>query len=106
MTEIIIKEKEIKNMNEIREKQVMLDSDLARLYGTLTGNINRAVKRNPKHFPKNFYFKLSEDEYASLLCQNGIAKNKGGRQNIILCIHRTRSCYAICSFKDRKSGWS
>ncbi len=82
MTDIIVKEKEIKNMiYEIRGKQVMLDSDLARVYGTLTGNINRAVKRNPKRFPKNFYFRLTEDEYNSLLCQNGIAKSQGGRQN-------------------------
>ena len=57
----------------------MLDSDLARLYETTTGNLNRAVKRNVKRFPQDFYFQLNSDEYKSLLCQNGIANKKGGR---------------------------
>ena len=45
---------------EIRGKQVMLDSDLARLYECTNGtkDINKAVKRNIKRFPKEFYFQL------------------------------------------------
>ena len=53
--------------------------DLARLYETQTGNLNRAVKRNIKRFPKDFYFQLNQKEYEFLLCQNGIAKKRGGR---------------------------
>ena len=62
MNDIIIKE-EIENMiYEIRGKQVMLDSDLARLYNTETKRINEAVKNNPKKFPERFSFKLTNEE--------------------------------------------
>ena len=64
MNEIITK-KNIKNMiYEVRGKQVMLDSDLAELYGCANGtkDINKAVKRNIERFPEDFYFKLSEKE--------------------------------------------
>ena len=76
----IIQKENIENLiYEIREKQVMLDSDLARLYETTTGNLNRAVKRNVKRFPQDFCFQLNSNEYKSLLCHFGIAKKKGGR---------------------------
>lgn len=75
-----ISNKNIENLiYEIRGKQVMLDSDLARLYMTSTGNLNRAVKRNSERFPSDFYFQLTKSEYDVLLCQNGIANKKGGR---------------------------
>ena len=74
MNEIIIKD-EIENMiYEIRGKQVMLDSDLANLYNTSTGNLNRAKNRNIKRFPNDFCFQLTLDEYDYLKCQNGISK--------------------------------
>ena len=79
MNQILEKENIENLIYEIRGKQVMLDSDLAILYKTPTGNINRAVKRNIKRFPKDFYFQLSYDEYKYLLCQTGIANKKGGR---------------------------
>jgi DNA-binding transcriptional regulator YiaG len=40
----------------IRDKKVMLDKDLAELYGVSTGNLNKAVKRNIKRFPDDFMF--------------------------------------------------
>ena len=53
----------IKNIiYEIRGQRVMLDSDLARLYGVLTKNFNRAVKRNIKKFPQEFMFQLTDEE--------------------------------------------
>ena len=64
MNEIIIDEK-IENMiYEIRGKQVMLDSDLARLYECKNGTkaINQAVNRNQERFPSDFYFQLSNIE--------------------------------------------
>ncbi len=79
MNQILEKENIENLIYEVREKQVMVDSDLARLYETTTGNLNRAVKRNVKRFPQDFYFQLNSDEYKSLLCQNGIANKKGGR---------------------------
>ncbi len=66
---------------EIRGIKVMLDSDLAKLYGVETFNLNKAVKRNFQRFPKDFMFQLTKDEYESLIFQNGISKPKrGGRR--------------------------
>lgn len=53
----------------IRGLQVILDSDLAELYGVETKNLNRAVNRNSDRFPQNFMFQLSEVEYQSLRSQ-------------------------------------
>ena len=46
----------------IRGKQVILDRDLARLYGVETKVLNQAVKRNPERFPEDFMFQLSNEE--------------------------------------------
>jgi ORF6N domain len=58
----------------------MLDADLAALYGVTTGNLNLAVRRNPKRFPPDFMFQLSRKETQSLLLQNARAKGRGGRR--------------------------
>ena len=60
---------------EIRGKQVMLDSDLAKLYGCKNGtkDINKAVNRNIDRFPKDFYFQLTKEELENLWFQNGTA---------------------------------
>ena len=72
MNEIIEKEIKIENMiYEIRGKQVMLDSDLAKLYQCANGTktINLAVKRNIERFPEDFYFQLTISEYNHLKFQ-------------------------------------
>ena len=67
MNEIIENKLNIKDMiYEIRGKQAMLDSDLARLYGVETKIINEAVKNNPIKFPERFSWKLSDLEYLNL----------------------------------------
>ncbi len=60
---------------EIRGKQVMLDSDLAKLYECKNGtkDINKAVKRNIERFPQNFYFQITEEEMKKLWFQSGTA---------------------------------
>ena len=68
---------EIKDMiYEVRGKQVMLDSDLAKLYGCRNGTkaINLAVKRNMERFPNNFYFQLTKEEYAKIIEKNKILR--------------------------------
>ncbi len=67
---------------EIKGKQVMLDSDLARLYDCKNGTktINQAVNRHPDRFPNNFMFQLNDKEYYSLRSQFGTSKVKGGRR--------------------------
>lgn len=63
---------EIQNMiYEIRGMRVMLDRDLAQLYGVSTGNLNKAVKRNINRFPERYMFQLTLDE--NLKFQNGIS---------------------------------
>jgi len=57
----------------IRGTKVMLDKDLAELYGVLTGNLNKAVKRNIKRFPGDFMFQLTKREFENLIFQIGIS---------------------------------
>lgn len=61
----------------IKGKRVMLDRDLAGLYGVETKNLNRAVKRNAERFPEDFMFQLNEREHNTFLrFQIGTLKNK------------------------------
>jgi len=64
----------------IRGVQVILDRDVARLYGVETGALNRQVKRNAERFPDDFMFRLSAEEWADLKCQIGITSWGGDRQ--------------------------
>ena len=70
----------------IREKQVMLDSDVAMLYHYETKNINKAMKRNIERFPEDFCFQLTKDELQNLKFQNGtssfVKENYGGRRKL------------------------
>lgn len=66
----IIQELNIENMiYEIRGKQVMLDSDLAKLYNVETKRINEAVKRNLDKFPERFSWLLTDEEVKDLWSQ-------------------------------------
>ncbi len=66
----------------VRDEQVMLDSDLARLYGVETKALNQAVKRNIRRFPPDFMFQLTKEE--------GLR----GYKVHAFCIHRKRRGYA------------
>ncbi len=74
--------KEIGNLiYTIRDKQVMLDSDLASLYQVETKNLNKAVKRNTERFPASFCFQMTEEEASNLRFQIGTSSlNYGGRR--------------------------
>ena len=66
---------------EIRGIKVMLDSDLAKLYGVETKRLNEAVKRNIVRFPSHYMFQLTEEEFYSLRSQIATSKEgKGGRR--------------------------
>jgi len=58
----------------IREQKVMLDSDLAELYGVPTFRLNEQVKRNRNRFPEDFMFQLTDEEWQSLTSQIAISK--------------------------------
>jgi phage regulator Rha-like protein len=62
----------------IRGQKVMLDSDLAELYGVETKALKRAVKRNRARFPEDFMFQLNNYEVTRLRCQNGTSKTGRG----------------------------
>ena len=64
----------------VRGERVILDADLARLYGVETRALNRAVRRNVKRFPPDFMFMLVNEEVTNLKCQIGISSSGwGGR---------------------------
>ena len=67
----------------IRGKRVILDRDLAALYGVPTFRFNEAVKRNRNRFPEDFMFQLTRDEAASLTSQFAMSKSgRGGRRTL------------------------
>ncbi len=73
MQELVNTNLQIENLiYEIRGQQVMLDSDLAKLYQCKNGtkSLNLAVKRNMERFPNDFYFQLTKEEYKNLKFQN------------------------------------
>ena len=80
MNEIIVKDDiKIENMiYEIRGKQVMLDSDLAKLYQVETKRINEAVKNNIEKFPERFCFRITENEFNILKSKFSTSKGRGG----------------------------
>jgi len=68
-----------------RNKKVMLDRDLAVLYGVETRTLNQAVKRNLERFPEDFMFQLTNEEIQNWMSQNMILKGEASRsQNVIL----------------------
>ncbi|MDO5557511.1 MAG: ORF6N domain-containing protein, partial [Clostridia bacterium] len=74
---------EIKNLiYTIRGKQVMLDSDVAKLYNYQTKRINETVSRNKERFPGNFCFKLMKEEYECLKSQIATSNIQGGKQKL------------------------
>ena len=64
----------------IRGQKVMLDVDLAKLYGVTTFNLNKAVKRNLDRFPEDFMFQLNYQEVRNLIFQFGISSWGGTRK--------------------------
>ena len=80
----MIEEINIENLiYEVRGKQVMLDSDLAKLFGYTTKDLNRNVKNNINRFPETYCFKLTDLEYKELRCKNftsSFNSSYGGRR--------------------------
>jgi hypothetical protein len=66
----------------IRGQKVILDSDLARIFGVPTFRLNEAVKRNRRRFPKDFLFQLTKMEHSILISQIAISSSHGGRRKL------------------------
>ena len=67
-------------IREIRGEKVILDSDLARLYGVTTKRLNEQFRRNRKRFPDDFAFQLTVEEAEALRSQNATSSSHGGRR--------------------------
>lgn len=67
----------------LRGQRVILDSDLAAIYGVTTGRLNEAVKRNRERFPQDFVFRLTAAEHTALISQFATSKTgRGGRRKL------------------------
>ena len=79
--ELIVIRQVAKVIRVFRGEKVLLDFDLAPLYGVTTGNLNKARGRNRERFPSDFMFQLTAAEVESLIFQFGRAKGRGGRRH-------------------------
>jgi hypothetical protein len=85
----------------IRGKQVILDRDLARLYGVETKVLNQAVKRNIERFPEDFLFQLTKEEYGILKSQIAIANAECLRsQNVTIDMRGRHLKYLPYAFTE------
>ena len=67
----------------VRGTRVVLDNELARVYGVTTARLNQQIRRNRLRFPEDFAFKLTEEEYAGLMLQNATSNvSRGGRRKL------------------------
>jgi hypothetical protein len=72
-----------RSIHAIRCQRVMLDSDLATLYGVTTAQLNQQVARNNERFPNDFAYQLTQQEFTSLMSQIVISKmGRGGRRKL------------------------
>jgi len=76
------------NIHVFRDQKVILDENLARMYGVTTRALNQTVRRNLDRFPEDFMFQLTENEYSNLMSQfvtsslNTRDANWGGRRKL------------------------
>lgn len=83
----------------IRGQQVMIDSDLARLYGVETRRLNEQVKRNIERFPDDFMIQLTMDETQNLMSQIATLSSKS--QNVTLNVERGKNIkYLLYAFTE------
>ena len=78
---LVAEQKILNRINVIRGEKVMLDRDLAEMYGVETRVLNQSIKRNLNRFPKDFMFQLSEKEFKNLISQN-VTSSWGGTRKL------------------------
>ena len=82
---------------EVRGRRIMIDSDLAELYGVETKNLKRAVRMNIERFPDDFMFELTKEEYDFLRCNFFTLKNGRGQHSKYLPYAFTQEGIAMLS---------
>ncbi len=78
---LVVEQKILNRIYVIRGEKVMLDRDLAEMYGVETRVLNQSIKRNLNRFPKDFMFQLSEKEFKNLISQNVTSSWGGTRKS-------------------------
>ena len=73
-------------IHTIRRQKVILDSDLATIYGVTTKVFNQAVKRNEDRFPDDFRFQLEQEEYDHFLRSQNVTLKREKHAKIMFCI--------------------
>jgi hypothetical protein len=81
LQELLADQKILNRIYSVRGQKVMIDEDLAELYGVETRRLNEQVKRNIKRFPKDFMFSLNQKEFDNLKSQNATS-SWGGRRKL------------------------
>ncbi len=107
--QVISSVEDIKNkVHMIRGQQVMLDYDLAKIYGYEVKRLNEQVKRNISRFPEDFMFQLTREEIESVKSQNATSRNnnlfegqEGWPKKIAICLYGTGNIYARNSTQRR-----
>jgi hypothetical protein len=97
MTRLVVSSGIDRLIHEIRGERVMLDSDLARLYGVTIGRLNEQVRRNRKRFPADFMFQISREEDGPLRSQIATLKLGRGRHRKYLPYAFTEQGVAMLS---------
>ena len=88
----------------VRSRKVLLDTDLAALYGVSTSQFNQAVRRNVARFPPDFMFQLTTEEALALRSQNVISKvGRGGRRYAPLAFTEHGAIMAATILNTRKA---
>ena len=88
----------------IRGQKVILDQDLAMLYGVETKNLNKAVSRNQKRFPEDFVFRLSKKEWDNLKFHFGTSSlGWGGRRKLPIAFTEYGVAMAANSLKSERA---
>lgn len=78
---LVAEQKILNKIYIIRGEKIMLDKDLAEMYGVETRVLNQGIKRNLARFPKDFMFKLSDKEFQNLISQN-VTSSWGGTRKL------------------------
>ena len=91
-------------IHTIRGDRVILDTDLAAIYGIATFRLNEAVKRNRERFPADFLFQLSREEHTALTSQIAISKRgRGGRRTVPYAFTEHGAVMAANVLKSRRA---
>ncbi len=80
-TTIVLAKRVTSKILILRNQKIILDTDLAELYGVPVKRLNEQIKRNPRRFPLDFLFRLTREEYKNLRSQNATSSSPhGGRR--------------------------